>query len=300
MEFKPVALSDLLDHLMLSALWGASFLFMRIAAPEFGAFALVGIRCSIGALTLLGLLWWYGKLKKLNVKMTEGMTVGVLNSAIPFVLLAYASISVASGLLSIVNALVPFWSAFIGWLWLRSSLTHWQSLGLFIGFLGVGLLVMTGSNGVNMGSQKILIPIAAGILATVFYGVAANFAKKFLPNTDPLVNATNSQIGATILLIVPMIIWWPAQPVSFTAWFSAIALGVFCTGLAYVLFFRLIDNIGAPLAVTVVFVVPLFAVFFGAVFLHEPVTITMLFAGLVIVLGSSLALQIIPKRSVTH
>ncbi len=287
---------------MLSALWGASFLFMRIAAPEFGPFALVGLRCSIGAVTLIILLWWFGKLKKLPEKMTAGMTVGVLNSAIPFVLLAYASLSVTSGLLSIVNALVPFWSALIGWLWLRSALTSWQSVGLLIGFIGVALLVFTGSDTVAMSSRESLLAIGAGVLATTFYGLAANFAKKYLPNTDPLINATNSQIGATLLLIVPTLIWWPSHSISATAWASTIALGVFCTGLAYVLFFRLIENIGAPLAVTVVFVVPLFAVIFGALFLSEPVTMKMLLAGAVIVLGSSLALQIIPKRKVnsTH
>jgi len=294
-ESRSLTAGDLMDHLLLSALWGASFLFMRVAVPEFGPFALMGVRCMIGAVGLLVLLWWVGDLGKLGERRGVGMTIGVLNSAIPFVLLAYAALVIGSGLLSIINAMAPFWGAVIGWLWLRLPLTRWQLLGLLLGFIGVALLVISAGR-LDVESSTGIAAVVAGVLATVFYGFSANFAKQYLQNTNPLVNATNSQLGASVVLLVPTVIFWPATAVSGLAWGSVIALGVFCTALAYVLFFRLIEKIGASRAITVVFVVPLFAVAFGAIFLNESIGIPMVLSGCVIVLGSALALKLLPRR----
>ncbi len=282
---------------MLSALWGASFLFMRIAAPEFGPAALMGLRCGIGAITLLVLLSFAGSLAHLPEKRWAGMGIGVLNSAIPFVLLAYAALTISSGVLSIINALAPFWGAFIGWLWLRSSLTGWQVVGLVVGFLGVALLIGSGSKSLAVDSAAGILALLAGILSTVFYGFSANFAKKYLHNTKPLVNAANSQIGAASVLIIPTVLLWPSQPISLTAWLSLIALGVLSTGYAYVLYFRLIEKIGASRAITVVFVVPLFAVAFGWLFLSESISAVMIVAGSVIMLGSALSLKLLPIKA---
>lgn len=291
-----VTLRDLADHILLSALWGASFLFMRVAVPEFGPFPLMGLRCLIGATTLLGLLWWTGGLSRLVKHQWTAMAVGVLNSAIPFVLLGYAALSIGSGMLSVINSLVPVWGAVIGWLWLGNSLTRWQMLGLFIGFLGVAVLIGAGSQSLSIDSVHGIVAIAAGIAATIFYGFAANFAKHFLNNPDPIANATNSQIGATAVLLLPTVLLWPKTPISLTAWLSVLALGVFSTGLAYVLFFRLVERIGASGAVTVVFVVPLFAASFGALLLDEVISLPMVVAGIFIIIGSALSLQLIPRK----
>jgi len=287
---------DLLDHLMLSALWGASFLFMRIAAPEFGPLTLMGLRCAIGAVTLIVVLIAMGNIKRLKERCWTGMMIGVLNSAIPFVLFAYAALTIGSGLLSIINALAPFWGALIGWLWLRAPITRWQGVGLFIGFVGVALLVTTGASSVDTNGTQVVTAIGAAVLATAFYGFAANYAKQYLQNTDSMINAANSQIGAALVLFIPMLVWWPTESVSNLAWGAVIILGIFCTGLAYVLYFRLIAKIGASRAITVVFVLPLFAVVFGAVFLNETISLFMLAAGLVIFLGSALSLQLLPRQ----
>lgn len=299
-EENPITASDVFDHLLLSALWGASFLFMRIAAPEFGPTVLIGLRCAIGAITLVIILGFACGLKGLNQKRWQGMAIGVINSAIPFVLIAFASLTISSGVLSIVNALAPFWGAFIGWLWLRSTLTSWQIVGLVIGFFGVALLILSGPRSVSVENMAGLWAMLAGLLSTVFYGFAANFAKKYLVNTQPLVNATNSQIGAALVLVVPSVLLWPSEPISLTAWVSLIALGVLSTGYAYVLYFRLIDRIGASRAITVVFVVPLFGVAFGWLFLKESISASMIAAGFVIALGSALSLKLLPRRSVNH
>lgn len=290
-----VTLRDLADHMMLSALWGGSFLFMRVAAPEFGPIPLIGLRCLIGALTLLALLAWAGGLSRIVTSPWKAMVVGVINSAIPFVLLAFAALTITSGMLSVINSLVPFWGALIGWIWLKNSLTRWQMSGLLIGFFGVAVLVSTGSQSLSVSSAQGLLAIAAGIAATISYGFAANFAKRFLNNSDPLANAANSQIGATAVLLMPAVVLWPETSVSLTGWLSVVALGFFCTGLAYILFFRLVESIGASGAVTVVFVVPLFATSFGALLLDEVITLPMVVAGILIVIGSALSLQLIPK-----
>ena len=193
--------------------------------------------------------------------------------------------------------ILPFWGALIGWLWLGATLTRWQSLGLVIGFCGVLLLVLSGSTHTAPGElTTFFVAILAGVLATVLYGVAANCAKRYLQNTNALVNAANSQIGASIVLAVPMIFLWPEHTVSWLSWAALIALGIFSTGLAYLLFFRLIESIGAQRAVTVVFVVPVFAVAFGAVFLGEIVTLSMVLAGAVVMLGSAMALRLLPRQ----
>jgi len=295
-ENSPITLSNVLDHLLLSALWGASFLFMRIAAPEFGPIPLIGLRCAIGAVTLVVLLGFIGGLKDLNQKRWTGMAVGVINSAIPFVLVAFAALTLGSGVLSIINSLAPFFGAFIGWLWLRSALTPWQAAGLAIGFSGVALLIVSGPKSLSVGSTAGLLALFAGVLSTVFYGYSANFAKKYLQGTKPMVNAANSQIGAALVLAIPTFFLWPNNPISLTSWASLIVLGVFSTGYAYVLYFRLIDQIGASRAITVVFVVPLFGVAFGWLLLNETLSMAMFAAGAVIILGSALSLQLLPLR----
>jgi drug/metabolite transporter (DMT)-like permease len=292
-----VTLRDTVDYVLLSLLWGASFLFMRIAAPEFGPFPLMGLRCLIGAVTLLGLLWWYGQLNRLTEKQATGMIIGVLNSAIPFVLLGFAALSMASGSLSIINASAPFWSALIGWLWLKDALTRWQMVGLLLGFLGVVVLMLTQSSSAAVGGLHEVLVVGAGLLATAFYGLSANAAKRYLQNTQPLVNAANSQIGATLVLIVPTILLWPSQPIGSTVWIAVVCLGVFSTGIAYLLYFRLIGRIGAAKAVTVVFVIPLVAVLLGWLVLAETVYFSTIVAGVIIIGGSTLSLQLLPRKT---
>ncbi len=297
MDTRAIEWSDVIEHLLLSGLWGASFLFMRVAAPEFGPFPLMGLRCLIGAATLIVVLWMSGGLSRLGEQRMTGYAVGVINSAVPFVLLAFAALSITGGKLSIINALVPFWGAFIGWVWLSATLTRGQSLGLLIGFFGVVLLVLSGTSTTPSGELgPYLLAVAAGVMATLLYGLAANIAKRYLQNTNALVNATNSQIGASVFLVIPLLVYWPAYPVSTQSWVAVVGLGVFSTGLAYLLYFRLIEKIGAQRAVTVVFVVPVFAVAFGALFLNEIVTVSMVAAGVVIMLGSAMALRLLPKQ----
>jgi drug/metabolite transporter (DMT)-like permease len=277
---------DLLDLLLLAALWGGSFLFMRVAAPEFGPLALIELRVGIAAVFLLVVLVARGRLGLLRAHAAPMAVVGVINSALPFTLLAYATLSVTAGFASILNATSPLWGAIVAWVWLRERLTPWRMAGLAIGFAGV-LLLAWGKVSFKPGGSG--LAILAALIATLSYGIAASYTKRRLTGVDTLAVATGSQVGAALVLLPLALLAWPARPVSFTAWASVVAMGVACTGIAYILYFRLIAHVGPARAIAVTFLVPAFAILWGAAFLGEDVTMQTAAAGLVVLAGTALS-----------
>lgn len=289
-------LRDIVDFVLLSILWGASFLFMRIAVPEFGPVSLMLLRCGIGALTLLPILALSGTISDLRLTITRSGFVGVINSAIPFVLLAFSALSLTAGALSTLNATAPFWGAVVAYFWLRERLTGWQLVGMLVGISGVAALV-NGSSLATVSDQKSLaLAVFSALMATLSYGVAANFARKYLSNENALANATGSQIGAAVILLIPGVAMWPESNPGISAWLCILALGVFSTGIAYILYFRLIKNIGPSRAITVTFAIPVFSMFSGWLFLDETVDLTMILSAVVIILGCALTIQIIKPK----
>lgn len=284
---------DLIDLVVLAALWGASFLFTRMAAPAFGAFALAELRVAIAALMLLPLLAWRADFSELRRMPRQFLLLGAVNTAIPFALFAYAALSITAGLASILNAAAPLFVALIAWVWLRDRLTPMQWIGLAVGFAGVVWL---------SGAKAEFRPdgtgwaIVAGLVATLFYGLAANVTKRFFSAVRPLAIAAGSQTAAALLLAPGAIAFWPDTNPSMGDWAAGIALGLFCTGLAYLLYFRLIARVGPSRAVTVTFLIPAFAMLWGALFLGETITATMIGGCAVIVAGTALATGLFEKR----
>jgi drug/metabolite transporter (DMT)-like permease len=284
---------DVADLLLLGALWGASFLFMRVAVPHSGPPPLMAVRCGVGAAVLLPLLAWRGQAGALLPNAGGLLTVGVLNSALPFALFAYTTLSLTAGFTALLNATVPIWGARVAYAWLGDAPTRRQRAGLAIGFGGVLLLVddrgslLAGGDG---------LAVLASLVATLSYGIAASYTRRRLSGVPALVNATGSQFGATLALAVPAALTWPADPPATGAWGAAIALGVGCTGLAYILYFRLIARVGPARAMTVTYLVPVFAIVWGAMFLGETPTLAMLGAGAVILLGTALASGLLDRR----
>lgn len=271
---------------MLAAIWGASFLFMRIAVPEFGALALVELRASIGALLLLAVLLWQGGAREVPRLVVPLTVVGIFGSAVPFALFAYGTLTISAGTAAVINATAPLFTALVGYLWLRDTLRPVQSLGLAIGFGGVLLLLW---DRIALNVEGAAIAIAACLVAALCYGIAVNYTKKRLTHVAPIVNAAGSQLAATVLLLPLAIMYWPEQAVSARAWYSAIALGLVCTGIAFILYFRLIAHIGPARAITVTYLIPVFGMAWGLVFLQEPVSLGMLAACGVIIAGIALA-----------
>jgi len=289
--------ADLAQWVLLAAIWGASFLFMRVAAPEFGAWALAALRVGGAALMLLPFVWLAGHAGALRLHWKAVAVVGCLNSAIPFVLYNVASLSITAGLAAILNATTPLWGALVAWVLLGDRPGRWRAIGLAVGFIGVVWLAwdeaeFTSTHGRLATGWAVL----ACLGATFCYGLAANLTQRHLAAAPPLANAAGSQVASTLALTAPAAATWPAAGPSSPAWAAAAALAFLCSGVAYLLYFRLIARMGPARAITVTYLIPVFAVVWGALFLDETLTATMAGACLIIFVGTALASGLLPWR----
>ncbi len=285
--------ADLAELVTLAAIWGASFLFMRLGAGEFGPVALAAVRVTGATLVLLPLLAARGQVGELRRHWRTIFVVGALNSALPFLGFSYAALSISAGLSSIFNASTPLWGALIAWAWLHERPTLARTLGLAIGFAGVVGLAWEKASFKPGGSGWAIV---ACVAAAMLYGLSANYTKKRLQGVPPLALATGSQLSAALLLALPALWWWPATLPSARAWAMVGLLALLCTGVAYLLFFRLIAHVGATNAISVTFLIPAFAVLWGWVFLAEPLTMAMAAGCAVILLGTALATGVLAPR----
>jgi drug/metabolite transporter (DMT)-like permease len=288
------------DYLMLAALWGSSFLFMRMGSAEFGPFATAWMRVFVATLFLVPLMLHQGHwpVFKQHWKLVLGF--GVFNSALPFALYAYAVLHISTGLSAILNAAVPLFAAVIAWAWLDDRLNKWRIVGLIIGFMGVSLLANNQTSAhadahpdSNLWGQY--LAIGACLMATLCYAISGSFTKKYMPNLPPLVSATGSQLGASLALTLPAVWAMPETMPNLQAWVALIVLGVACTGIAYILYFRLVNRAGPARALTVTFLIPVFALIYGVAFLNETVSWTMVVLGMVVVLGTAMSSGLFPK-----
>ena len=285
------------QFILLAALWGASFLFMRIGGHEFGALPTAGLRVVIAALFLLPILLWRGLWPQLAQHWKKVLFVGIFNSAIPFACFTYALLSISTGLSAILNASVPLFGALVAWVWLGDRPQRIRMLGLVIGFIGVSMLAWDkasfkpDASGLSSGWA-----VLACLLACVCYAIAASFTKRYLSGLPTLVTATGSQLGAALALALPALWFWPEQTPGVGAWMAVLALGVLCTGVAFILFFWLVENIGPARALTVTFVLPVFAVIYGLIFLHEAVSLWMLLCAAIVICGTALSANSVPLR----
>jgi len=293
---------NLLQLLVLAALWGASFLFIRVGVTDFGVAPLMALRVGIGALFLLIVLFARRPVRQslatLRSRALPLVVVGILNSAAPFCLFAYAELTLSAGVTSVINATTPLWGALVAFLWLKDRLSALRSVGLVIGFLGVLMLVWDQIATPHGGAATPLtaaLAAGAALGATLLYGIAANYTKRYLTGVDALTVAAGTMTGATVVLLPLAVIFWPAAPVSLHAWGAVIALGVACTGVAYMLFFHLLATIGPARAITVTFVIPIFGILWGALFLGESVSPGMLEGCVVILIGTALATGVIQR-----
>ncbi len=281
-------LSTGFEFILLAAIWGGSFLLMKMGASEFGPFATAFLRVLLATAFLLPLLLWRGQWAALRAKWRPALLVGVLSSGAPFVLFGFAVLHINTGLASIMNATTPLWAALVAWLWLHDKPTRIRLLGLAIGFAGVAALAWDSAT-FKAGAASPGMAVLATLAATLCYGIAASCAKKYLTGLPPLASATGSQVGAVLFLLVPAAMHLPAQNPSNTAWLAIVLLALFCTALAYILFFRIIAAAGPANASAVTFLIPVFGVGYGALFLSEAVTLGMLVCGAIIVLGTALS-----------
>lgn len=288
---------DIAELVLLAALWGASFLFMRLGAQEFGPIALAAVRVGLASAMLVPLLAARGQLVELRQHWRGLLVVGALNSAIPFALFSFAALSITAGLSSIVNATTPLWTAIVAFVWLRQGLTRWRVLGLVIGFAGVAFLAWDKASFKPGADHTGFWAVLACAAATLCYGIAANATKRYLAGVSPLAVATGSQLSAAVMLAGPAGALWPPDLPGATAWLAALALAGLCTALAYILYFRLMSRVGPTNAVSVTFLIPLFAMLWGALFLREAVTAQMVLGGGIVLVGIALALGLVGPKA---
>ena len=283
-------LSDVIDLLLLATLWGGSFLFMRIAAPVIGPVWLIGLRVLLAGLTLLPLIWRQKLMPDLRKRAGTLLFVGIFNSAIPFLLFAYASVSLPAGFTAILNATAPLFGIVVATVWIQERLTFGRIAGFLLGFIGVVLLI-----GFRPFEATITFYLAtgAGLLASVFYAFLAPYVSKNLKGVPSLVIAAGSQLGAAVFLLPLMPFTVPDEMPNALVIGSVLALAVLSTAVAYILYFRLIQNVGSSRALTVTYLIPIFAMIFGAIFLSEPITTSMMIGCALILLGTAVANNLI-------
>jgi drug/metabolite transporter (DMT)-like permease len=286
---------DILALFGLAALWGASFLFIRIAAPVFGPLLTIQGRVTIAAAALIIFLTIIRRSAHFKQRWKQYLIIGALNAAIPFTLIATAELTLPASMSAILNSLTPLFTALVVWGWMKETLSMRKWFGIFIGVIGVGFLV--GWSSLPFTSET-MVAIGFSVLSTISYGFAGVYAKKTFAGVPPLSLAAGQQAGAAVLLIPFTIFHLPASTgrIPTIAVLSVIGLALFCTAIAYLLYFYLINSVGPTKTLSVTFLIPVFGIIWGIIFLHEKLTIGMII-GLMIISGSILLISDVRLRS---
>ncbi len=272
---------------LLGAIWGGSFLFMRIAAADFGPFALVEMRLCLGAVILLPFLWSSRKQFTSGRMWMHLAWIAAVNSAIPFCLFAWGAERAPAGIGAITNSLAAMFVTLVAFIFYGEQIAQRRAIGLLLGFIGVAVL----ASDKTAGGGSVGPAVLAGTTAALMYGIGMNAVRTHLKGVPASAVAAATLSAASLLLAPIAIHTWPTHPIPVMSWVSAILLGILCTGIAYAVFYRLIHRIGAPRASTVTYLVPLFGVVWAWLFLGEPLTTKMATAAALILGGVALSQQ---------
>ena len=274
-----------LELTALGAIWGGSFLFMRVAAADFGPIPLVEARLALGALVLLPFLW-RARAQFTPVVWLRVAGIAAINSVLPFVLFAWGAERAPAGIGAITNAMTVMFTTLVAFVLYGERIGTRRLIGLVAGFVGVAILASGKTAGASVGPAAL-----AGTTASLLYGFGINFVRRYLSGfPSAALAAANLASGA--LLLAPFAAYsWPRHPLAVSSWVSALLLGVLCTGVAFVFYYRLIVRIGAPRTSTVTYLIPLFGVIWAWMLLGEPLTETMALAGALILAGVGLSQQ---------
>jgi drug/metabolite transporter (DMT)-like permease len=283
---------DLLRLLTLAALWGGSFIFMRVVAPVLGPLITADLRVLIAGIVLVGYFRLIGFDPEWRRFWRHYLVIGVVNSALPFCLYAYAAQYLPASYSVILNSSAPLFGAIFGALWLGEKVTTQKGIGLLLGASGVCLIARVKP---AQGGANFAFAVVACLLAAACYGLAGIYIKKFASQVKPMAIAGASQLLAGLVLI-PFAPLAPASgPTSLFIVLNVLGLAIFCSAIAYLLYYRLIAEVGPTKALTVTFLMPLFGMLWGSLLLGETVTLAMIAGCLLVLLGTVLVLQLIQK-----
>ena len=267
---------------------------MRTATAEFGALVLATLRTGIAALSLMPLLLYGNRVKELLCNWRPILFVAIFNTAMPFALFSYSTFHLGAGYSSILNATAPMFGALVGFFWLKNKLSRIAIFGLSIGFLGVLLLSLAR---ISEHTELAYLPIIAALVATFGYGLCACYSKQYLTNVSPITTAVGSHLLATLVLTPLSLFFLPHTNPSISSWLQVITLGLICTGIASVMYFRLIANVGAEKAITVAYLVPVFGVIWGVLLIQEVFTSAMALGAGLVLCGVALSTGVVSRAS---
>lgn len=263
----------------LAAIWGASFLFIRMAVSSFGPFALMELRVLLGG----GLLWLVAVALRRRAdwlpRWRQYVLLGAVNAALPFSLIAAAELVIPASLAAILNALTPVFTALVSALWLRQQVSSRLALGLAVAFTGV--IVSVGWSPLELTLWPLLASGAIA-LASLFYAIGSNYASRTFAGAQPLTMSVGQNMGAAIVLLPFALATIPAETPTTTATGAMLGLAVICTAGAYLIYFWLLNEVGPTRTTSVTFLVPVFGMLWGKLILNEPLTAGMI-AGLLLV-----------------
>ncbi|HEY8287153.1 MAG TPA: EamA family transporter [Chloroflexota bacterium] len=268
--------------IVLAALWGASYLFIRVASPVLGPFPLMELRTVIAGLVL----WIYasaiGKRPELRANWRRFLALGALNGALPFALIAAAELYLPASLAAILNATTPLFTALVAAGYGVEHLTRRRMLGMAIGFGGVAILV--GWSPIPLTGQ-VAFGVVTSLLGALCYGLGGTYASRTFKDVPPLTMATAQQLGAAAVLLPFALAAIPEARVSGEAVANMLALSLLCTVVAYLIYYPLLKSVGPTRTLSVTFLIPVFGLLWGALFLHEKIG-PGTFVGLVVILSS--------------
>lgn len=272
--------------IFLAAVWGASFMFMRVGVPEFGAYAFGGLRVGIAGLVLLPLLLKPKRFAEYKANWLKLSAIGVLSTATPFMLFSFAAYQISAGVLSVINASVPVMTGLIAHFFFQDYLSRQQFIGLIVGVAGVVLLVSDGLQG----ESQTWWAFAAALGACLCYALSSNLAKRYLSDISPMTTASSGLLASGVVML-PILIWhFPQTTVSPLAWGAAISIAVLSTAVAMIIFYYILQTAGPTKTVTVTLFIPLFGIFWGVLLLGETVSSNMLLGTVVILSGTALTI----------
>lgn len=285
--------ADILQIVAMAAAWGGSFLFLRMAAPEFGPVPLIAIRVTVTALFLLPVVLARADWRReLRDNLGPLCVLGIINAAIPFPLFAYATLYVTAGFASIMNATAPLFAALLAWLWLGDRVTPAGIFGLSLGFGGVVWLV----GGLPDLGADALVAVGGALFASFLYGIAASFVKRRFGQVNAWVTTAGSFGVAAVALAPIAFVQWPSVAPSPRAWTAVALLAIVCTAIPNIYYFRMVLKVGPGRAMAVAFLIPIFGMLWGWLVLGEGVTLTMLGGCAVILLGTALVTGLVGPR----
>ena len=278
---------DFVGVLALGALWGASFIFMRVAAPEFNPLPVADLRVIIGGLLLLAVALPAGLRLDVRTRWPQYLVLGTMNVAIPYALISAAATELPASFSSILIATTPVFAAIVGWLWLRDPLTGRQVIGVVLGLAGVALLVGWTPLDVTV---RVVLSIAAVVAAAMCYGFCSHYSARALRFGAGMEIPIMQQLTAAVLLLPFAAVSVPDTGPSGKAILSVVALGLFTTGVAVLLFFRLIRRVGPFQTNIATYFTPAFGILWGALLLDERLSVGT-FVGFGVILASALMMS---------